>query len=305
MLKLGKIEKILVPCDFSPASKKALAYGLSMALEAQAALVLVHILPFSSMLAYAYPLEGDRVTRDKLDEIGGRLADLVGEEHRKSVDLRVVSKAGNVHDELLGLIDDERPDLVVMGTHGRRRFQRWVLGSVTEFVLRRTTAPLLTVSRLDSEHELDRSEPVTLDRLLYATDLSASDRDATETALAIAADLSSDLMILHVMHNLGWGHGSEFIPFDVEARTVRARDTAFKRLLDSVPEAARSDPRIRIELREGIPYETILEVADTEKVDMILLNTRSRSGLDRALLGSTAERVVRGAHVPVLCLPVA
>jgi nucleotide-binding universal stress UspA family protein len=70
-----------------------------------------------------------------------------------------------------------------------------------------------------------------------------------------------------------------------------------------VPEDARKDPRVRIELREGVPYEVILAFAASDEVDLIVLNTQSRSGIDRALLGSTAERVVRGATVPVLSIP--
>jgi nucleotide-binding universal stress UspA family protein len=63
------------------------------------------------------------------------------------------------------------------------------------------------------------------------------------------------------------------------------------------------DPRVRTEVRDGVPYEVILAVADREKADLIVLNTSTRAGIDRALLGSTAERVLRAAHVPVLSFP--
>ena len=70
-----------------------------------------------------------------------------------------------------------------------------------------------------------------------------------------------------------------------------------------MPELGWNDLRVRTELVEGVPYEKILASADEEKIDMIILNTHGKSFLERALLGSTAERIVRVVHVPVLSVP--
>lgn len=300
---MARFRHVLVPVDFSEASARALGYGLSLALEAEARLTLAHVIPLSPAGAYFYPVEGQAVSAEQVDVIRQKLVDLVGSEHRDSLRADFLVSAGDVQDRLLKLIGEREPDLVVMGTHGRRRFERWVLGSVTESCLRKARVPLLTVSRLDDEHRMDTPMPVPLQKLVYATDLSSESVRGMDWAVGFAKDFSAELAIVHVVQNLGWALGSEFVPLDVESRIVQARKAAFDFLVQSVPESARKDPRVRVELREGVPYEVILAFAGTEKADMILLNTQSRSGIDRALLGSTAERVVRGATIPVLSIP--
>src|SRR5690606_20174257 len=131
---------------------------------------------------------------------------------------------------------------------------------------------------------------------------SVPDR-ALEFALALAHEFSAELIVLHALADVGWAYGMEHFPLDVATEKAKAREAALRRLGSAVPESARRDPRVRIELREGKAAETILSFAAESKADMIVLNTHRRSGLDRALVGSTAERVVRGAHVPVLSVP--
>jgi nucleotide-binding universal stress UspA family protein len=62
---------------------------------------------------------------------------------------------------------------------------------------------------------------------------------------------------------------------------------------------------IEVAILEGKPYEQILRFADDHGIDIIVLNLQSKGILERAFLGSTAERVVRLAHMPVLSVPVA
>ena len=300
---MTRFQKILVPVDFVKASTHALTYGLSLALEMEAELVVAHVISFAPSLAYVYPTAGHEISQDEIHGVTDRLLELVPPEHRDSLSVRALVRVGDVQDELLGLVEAEQPDLVVMGTHGRRRFERWILGSVTESLLRRVHVPFLTVSHLDDEHQVEKPIPVPLEKLLYASDLSSESIEGTKRAIALARAVSAELVILHVVQNLGWAFGSEFIPLDIEGRTVQAREASFEFLVNSVPESAREDPKVRIELLEGIPFEVILAFADAEEADLIVLNTQTRSGRDRALLGSTAERVVRGARVPVLSLP--
>lgn len=300
---MARFTHILVPVDFSEASTKALGYGLSLALEMEARLTLAHVIPFAPSLAYVYPVGGPELPEGALDGVRAKLVELVDSGNRESLETDFLVRAGDVQDELLKMIDEVGPDLVVMGTHGRRSFERWILGSVTEHLLRRADIPLLTVSRLDEEHLIQKPVPVPLARLIYATDLSSESIEGMKWALDLAREFSAELIVLHVVQNLGWALGSESIPLEVESRTAQARQTAFDFLVRSIPASARSDPKVRVELREGVPYEVILSFAESEAADLILLNTQRRGSVDRALLGSTAERVVRGGKVPVLSIP--
>jgi nucleotide-binding universal stress UspA family protein len=297
------INAILVPVDFSDPSKEALKYGMSLAVELNATLIVTHVVQYSVPAAYAFPIETHQIQRNQVGQIEQQLKDLIPVDFRQSLNCRFIAKAGVIEDELLGIIEEEPVDLVVMGTHGRRRFERWILGSATEHILRKVHVPILTVSHLDEGYEIGELRPVPLHKLLYATDIAANSSDTMRLALDLASEFSAELIVLHVMQELRWAYGTEYVPLDIENDTVKLRENIEARLEGSLPESVRHDPRIRTELVEGVPCETILSVAEEENVDMIVLNLQSKSGLERALIGATAERVVRSAHTPVLSVP--
>src|SRR5688572_860504 len=124
------IKKIMVPVDFSATSKNAVNYGLSLALQFDAALILAHIVPYD---ATAY------------QEAKAQLLELIPDAYRERLNFEIVVKGGSVRPEILALADDRDVDLVVMGTHGRAYFERMLLGSVTERMLRKVNVPVLTV----------------------------------------------------------------------------------------------------------------------------------------------------------------
>ena len=88
-----------------------------------------------------------------------------------------------------------------------------------------------------------------------------------------------------------------------EGGYANLRKTLLGRLEESIPKAIQVDPAVQWELREGNPYQTILDVADEKNADLIVVNLHGEHRGGQEPLGSTAERVIRGAHKPVLSLP--
>jgi nucleotide-binding universal stress UspA family protein len=297
------IARILVPVDFSDPSRKAIRYGISLAVEADAKLILAHVVPFYPPVPYAHPFEDRKMSESQAAEIRKKLNEEKGHELEGAVETDCVVRSGDVRDELLGLADEQDVDLIVMGTHGRRRFERWLLGSVTEAVVRRSTVPVLTVSHLDVDHALEEPKPIPVRKILCATDLSSGSVEAIVRSVEWSRELSAEMIILHVVPEVEWAYGAENVPLNLEVDQHALHEGALKRLRETIPESVQKDPRVRVEVRDGVPYEVILGTADSEEADMIVLTTSSRPGLDRALLGSTAERVLRAAHVPVLSFP--
>src|SRR5262245_58337577 len=99
-----RIERIMVPVDFSAPSKKAVEYGLSLALQFESRLVLAHIAPY----------DPEAFEKAKVD-----LLALIPAEYRERLTYETIVKSGYVQSELLGIVEDRKIDLVVMGTHGR------------------------------------------------------------------------------------------------------------------------------------------------------------------------------------------
>jgi len=294
-------KKILVPVDFSEPSKKAVTYGLSLAEQFDAKLIIAHIVPESTSLMYAFPTEFTEVEKEQHAKAKQVINNLVPADRAVGLNLQTIVKIGNVEAELLGIVKDEAIDLVVLGTHGRRRLGRWFIGSVTEHMLRKVPVPVLTVSHLEEEgHDIGF---VSLKRILYTNDLSESSITGFQHAIEIARAGGATLTVMHAIDDedrLLWGPA-----WMAHLDRAKLVEQIRNRLDELVEQAKPSEIQIVTLVVEGKPFKKILEVAENYGTDLIVLNLQSKSVLERALLGSTAERVVRLASVPVLSVPIA
>ena len=283
-----RIQNILVPVDFSEPSKIAVNYGLSLALEFEAKLVLAHIAPFD---------------RELYEAAKSRLIDLIPAELRESLHFETIVKGGDVRDEILGVVHDRAIDLVVMGSHGRGYLERMVLGSVTERMLRKLPVPVLTVSHLDPERKIHEPGILPLKRILYASDLSDESEAGFKFSMRLARGLDAHLTVAHVIDPLAAGFmGEQTVTYQPEyAGNIR---TLSEEYLDRLV-TLQSDGSVPITtaLGEGRPHLVINEIARECRADLIVINLHGKGKLERVLLGSTAERVIRTATLPVLSLP--
>jgi universal stress protein A len=133
--------------------------------------------------------------------------------------------------------------------------------------------------------------------LLVPVDFSETSRLAIDYALEVCAKFSARLTLLHVQKppivpgtELGFNY-AEYL--EHLSHTAAER---LKELAASLPASCSA----RTQVLEGIPWDLIVQYAADHKVDLIVMPTHGRSGLKHLLLGSTAERVVRHAHCPVL-----
>lgn len=130
--------------------------------------------------------------------------------------------------------------------------------------------------------------------ILYPTDFSERSEAAFQLACSLAEDYCARLVILHVVKTEVEIFAEGVLPYVPELQLVDLRD----KLEDVQPR--NSAIFVERKLVEGNPAEEILHVAEQIKADVIVMATHGRSGLDRVLLGSVAEVVLRGAPCPVL-----
>src|SRR5688572_17479643 len=126
------IKTVVVPVDFSEASRKAAKYGLTLAVQLNARLVLAHIVPDASVFTYSVPPESYALHQEQYEMARRDIQNIIPAQFLEKFDVETVVKVGEVESELLQIIKDEKADVVVMGTHGRRYLGRWFLGSVVE-----------------------------------------------------------------------------------------------------------------------------------------------------------------------------
>src|SRR5262249_15654766 len=183
-----------------------------------------------------------------------------------------------------------KASLVVAATHGRRGFQHWLMGSVCERLLRMVPIPILTIGRVKKVTGL-----ANIRRILVGIDFSESCAEAVSYALSVAQQSKAKVTLLHV---------AEFAMGDVSDQYRQSLMEGIRREMEKlIPPEARLWCQITTRVEFGIPYRLILKLADVEKTNMIVLGTHGKSMLARALVGSNAERVIRGAPSPVLAIP--
>jgi nucleotide-binding universal stress UspA family protein len=298
-----RIRKILCPVDFSEFSRHAFDRAVSIARGFDAAVTALHVVPTqpSPLLPYMessvlQPLAPSAIDRARaLTEMKRFLA--LEEPVGVPVNCELV-EAPLVHREILMQADRLPADLIVMGTHGRSGFQRLLLGSVTEKVLRTARPPVLTTGPLPDVVPIDRTS---FRRILCGIDFSECSVSAWRYALALAERADAELLALYVVEwtPIGYdplvGPPTDLAGYRLAAETV-GRERLHKVILDSESKTSRVDGIVK----SGKPHHEILRIAESWRSDLIVLGVRGRSAIDRMVFGSTVEPVVRRSTCPVL-----
>jgi nucleotide-binding universal stress UspA family protein len=269
-------------------------YGAVLASKFRATLTAAHIVPSFGAFNYAFPGDTYEFEKKVFAEAARQLPNEIPAAYRDKLKTDTVVKAGDVRDELLRTIQTERADLVVMGTHGRRSVERFLLGSTTEDMLRRIPVPVLTVSDRGSGKQAESPFEAPFHRILYATDLSEKSATGLHYCAELARVLGSQLTMLHVMDL------RDTVAFSNEA-DIHA--SLMGRLHKAVGKEHCDGLRVATEVVRGVPHRQILEFAEKSGADLIVINLQSKGLLERAVLGSTAERVIRTSAIPVLSIP--
>ena len=183
-----------------------------------------------------------------------------------------------------------------MGTHGISGFKQWLLGSVTERVLREAPCPVLTPAPRVSQQSPDAASLATV---VCAVDFSPSSARALAYAVSMASKAGGRLVLLHAL---------EWFDEEVEAPESGGRHQGVANLGGGCPPTTRRtvDGRCsRLQSRTGrrpsiTPAGEVLRVARESDAGLIVLGVHGRNALDRMIFGSTAQRVVREAPCPVL-----
>jgi nucleotide-binding universal stress UspA family protein len=140
----------------------------------------------------------------------------------------------------------------------------------------------------------------TIHRILYATDLSPASGPAWDEARRLGRLFGAEVLVLHVVAPPPVFPVEGYIPPQVYEDLLKsARRDAQERFDALLGSVAGSGLDVRIRLEEGPPARRILEVATQEAVDLLVVGTHGRTGLERLVLGSVADRMVRQATCPV------
>ena len=138
-------------------------------------------------------------------------------------------------------------------------------------------------------------------RIVVATDFSETSDRAVDAAVELAATTGASVTVVHAYEIpvYGFPDGSLVASADFATRITTAAQEALAATLEM---RKSKGVELEPELRQGVPWQEVNDVADKRNADLIVIGTHGRSGLAHALLGSVAERVIRSATRPVLVI---
>lgn len=293
-----RIDRILCPVDFSTASAQALEQAGRLAAWYGSSVTALHVWP---TLPVAFAAPGPAIALPQLDS--GRRQELTQEleraVERAGLTLRPTSAVvaeGDPVTEILRRAFSDRVDLIVMGTHGRTGLQRWLLGSVTESVLRQAPCPVLAVRASGTTSV----SPAGLDTIVCAIDFSDESTKALEQALSMAQERRSRLVLLHVITRLG-SRADEALLFSTDFGS-RLRRVALDRLRALLPADAEDWCRAEACVAVGRPDREILRTASEQGASLIVMGAASK-GFGLSSFRSNIRAVASASPCPLLVVP--
>jgi nucleotide-binding universal stress UspA family protein len=270
---------VLCPVDFSQPSAVALRFAASFAASTQAGLTLMHA---HSWEAPQYFTESQIANlsqqfKDSMQDADQALGEFAARECPGCVAARVVVDSTPV-EGILKTARETGADLLVMGTHGRSGFNRFLLGSVAERILRESTIPIATVrSPLGT-----LAEPRPIQRILCPVNDSPAAQHSLQIAARLASTIHAELTVLHVVEGHESGQRPEICAW--------------------LSESDRQGCKVQEVVESGDAADRILNTALKSSADLLVIGAQHRRFADATVMGTTTVRVVRHSPMPVLTI---
>lgn len=279
--------KILVPLDGSALAERALPLAVQIAKGSGARMVLYRVVPYFTVLA-ADPLLYEEMNRLGEDEALSYLR-RIRNDLLDPLSADTICEVGSAADSILQYAQDHAVDLIVMSSHGRSGFNRWVYGSVAERIMSQAPCPTLI---LNANQPAGQPAP---EKVLVPLDGSPLAEKALAPAIELVQALDPELHLLRVTTS---GH----MRFETDSKDevfAEIEDTEVVQAQDYLQEQADrldiANVRPIVDVAKASVAEAIIDYAAKEGMDLIVMSSHGRTGLQRWVYGSVAEKVLRSA----------
>jgi len=300
------LDHILIPTDFSACADHALTHAVDLAERFGARLHLLHVVNELDPDWYGITDAQKRAVklRDQIEaEARERLQALSPEDERDIETTVSLQLSFDVADSINEYVEEREVDLVVMGTHGRKGLDRLMLGNVADKIIRHAPCPVMTVREEVPWAEAENK--VAFEEVLAPIDFSEHSRNALRASKVFADQYQARLHLLFVAERRTVPTFSDTgLPgigvVEMDPEIVKNAEKALQQLNENIDGP---DVQSAYHVREGDVSHDIIDFAETHGIDLIVMATRGLTGVNRFLMGSNTERIVRVAPCPVLTLP--
>jgi hypothetical protein len=286
---ITKLEKLLLSTDGSEFSEGAVREAVKLAKIGSSKLFVLSVIetnPEFEVLAPQIVEKEEEQTRDCLEQIKSTAA-------KEGVECEIIARhTESPFQAIVEEAEKNQADLIIMGRRGRTGLRRLLMGSVTAKVIGYSPCNVLVVPRLAE---------IKYKKILVATDGSKYSVAAASEAIGIAKRCGADLFIISVVPT------ETASPFDIVHSEMQHEMIAQKEFQDGEKNvndllvvARQEGVNVKGHIIQGRPYDVIVENSREEGVDLIVMGSHGRTGMERLLMGSVTERVVGNADCSVL-----
>lgn len=300
-------KRMLVPLDGSELAEVVFAYAKELAGRLDLDLILLHVAATREQDL----LSMHRAYIERAAEIVGRQSAEVQEKTRskprgKAVEARGELAVGHAAEEILRYADENNIDMILMATHGRSGVKRWALGSVADKVLRVSKVPVWLVrAGIPEEIVHDKWPKITMLVPLDGSQLAESVLPHVEVLARQRGAELVDVVLLRVCEPpiilSDYPEATMELSWDehVEKEKIWAKQ-AGERYLAAVEKRLRdAGLRVRSEVVLGRPIDEIIDYANKNPFNLIVLATHGRTGITRWAYGQVADKVLQRSPSPI------
>lgn len=279
------MKTIIVPIDFSKYSEYALQAAAILAKKYEAHIITVHMLELSTVHAYGEETKADHMAKAVfyIKRAEQEMDRFLNRDYLSGVSVTPIIRHFKVFSELGDIAQENKADLIVMGSQGSSGLSEFFVGSNTEKVVRHSEIPVMVI----------KSKPVDWDikKVVFATDFSDETTGSFLTLTKLLAPLDVEIQLLHVnvpgdnfknTDEMEWAVES-FLE-NAEGNLGRLKDVYF--------------------ISDRSPEKGILKYANRVDADLIAIVTHGRTGLSRFFEGSISEDLANRGNLPILTLKI-
>lgn len=276
-----KVEKILIPIDFSETSFLAIEHAATIAKAFKADLVLLHVVERHwEKFSIVVPEMRINAPEGIVNSIEKRLEDIAKDVFLNyGVKSSCITANGTIFSEIISVSEEQQVDLIIMGTHGTSGFVEFFIGSNAYKVVTSSKCPVLTVQT--------HAKKVSFGNILLPIDDSAHSRQKVNHAIVMARHFSSHI---HVVGLADFEDEKELNKFEIKLEQIEAYIN-------------KCGLTCTLEIVKGINQaEMTTTYAAGVDADLIIIMTDQEENIAGRLLGTYAQQIVNHSKIPVMCI---
>lgn len=296
------LHRVLVATDFSPHAEIALQQGVWISRNCGAQLSLIHVLPdMRKAILSASPAaqqdmiygEGNQLQKEISEDSLARMQVLIDKYQASDLNVQCDVLLGDPHVAIIHEVQNGKHDIVLVGTRNLTVWERFIMGSTAKQLIRKCPVPVWSVNA-------GRSCPPKT--VMATTDFSDVSLRGAKLALSIAQQANAEFHLLHVFddNDMPDGASERITPGHSLRDEINA--AAKERMARFLESLGTTTSQVHCHFSTGLPAQEICRIADHLKIDLLVIGTVGRSGIQGVLLGNTAEKVLEQCDCSVLAV---